>query len=222
MLAVAGPVRDREAPEALARDPLVASMGKGDFLLILGGSGVFEPRRDRMESIRRLSCLPCTVLFLDGASDDYDAVDDYPEFPWNGGMTNDVWRGVRRLCRGQVFAIDGHTFAVMGGACTPGRDDRGKYWDWWPEQDPSAGEVSDAVSNLAGHGGKVDFVFSCECPTEWISRTGGPGRSAASDACSAVLSHCSYGHWYFSCLGREEEFPDLRATCVGGRAARVF
>ena len=190
MLAVAGPVRDREAPEALARDPLVASMGKGDFLLILGGSGVFEPRRDRMESIRRLSCLPCTVLFLDGASDDYDAVDDYPEFPWNGGMTNDVWRGVRR--------------------------------DWWPEQDPSAGEVSDAVSNLAGHGGKVDFVFSCERPTEWISRTGGPGRSAASDACSAVLSHCNYGHWYFSCLGREEEFPDLRATCVGGRAVRVF
>jgi hypothetical protein len=57
MLAVAGPVRDREAPEALARDPLVASMGKGDFLLILGGSGVFEPP-PRPDGINTPAVLP--------------------------------------------------------------------------------------------------------------------------------------------------------------------
>jgi hypothetical protein len=41
-------------------------------------------------------------------------------------MTNDVWRGVRRLCRGQVFAIDGHTFAVMGGRLHAGKGRQGE------------------------------------------------------------------------------------------------
>jgi hypothetical protein len=223
MLAVTGPLAGGGRLERLAADPAVGAMGRQDFLVSLGGSGVFAPRTPRGRNAQLiLKTLPCSVLFLDGADDDYDRIADYPEFPWNGGMTNDVWRGLTRLCRGQVFTMWGKTFAVMGGAATPGRDDVGKYWTWWPDQDPSERDIDRAVSNLEKHGNRVDWVFTCECPSSWKSEVGGTPLSAASDACEKILETCSYGHWYFADGGPDEEFPELHATRVKEKVLRLL
>ena len=67
MIAVTGDSRGEAGYERLASDPVVSTMGKEDYLIILGGCGITEPRIDLDETISAYRDLPCSVLFLDGA-----------------------------------------------------------------------------------------------------------------------------------------------------------
>jgi len=221
MLAVTGSVWDGDDLSRVASDPLVGTMGKDDFLVVLGDCGVMDPKKELSENIREFRELPCSVLFVDGSREDYDALDDHPLFPWNGGLIQNISRGILRLTRGQVFTIFGKTFLTLGGAATEGRSDRGKYYDWWPEQDPLPSDAENAVRNVTAVGGKVDFVLSCECPRSWRNELGAYGTSAASDVLQDVLDNVTYGHWYFGNYPVDRDLADVRASVVKDRVIRL-
>lgn len=225
MIAVTGAT---DGPDGLARlrNGALGELGPDDYLVILGGCGLFAPRADRDERLREYRALPCRILFLDGARDDYDALADYPPFRWNGGLTQSVARGVRRLLRGQVFRLGSRSFFVLGGAATPGRDDRGKYWDWWPEQDPDAADAAAAEASLAAVGWQVDYVLSVDCPASWqpelgpVRDAGGP-PSAAAALLDRLAARLDYGHWYCGCGPVDRDLPARRATCVAAAVVRL-
>ena len=213
MIAVTGDTRGIEALYQLSHDPTVCSMGKNDFLIVLGNCGITEARTDFHENVLLYRDLPCSVLYLDGAHDDYDLLADHPLFPWNGGMTQNISRYLTHLVRGQVFTLGGKRFFVMGGSTTPGRDDRGKYYEWWPEQDIFPAEMDEAYANLKANGNRADYVLTCECPTSWKTYVRGV-KTPCSESLEELLAHVDYGHWFFS-SDRLTEIPEHRATAVG-------
>lgn len=226
MLAVTGSTWGPEDLRRVAEDPVTQTMSRSDFLVILGDSGVFRPRADLRANLGPYRDLPCSVLFLDGSRDDYDVADGHPPFPWNGGKTQSVCRGVTRLMRGQVFSLCGLSVLTLGGAPTPGRSDEGKYWDWWPEQDPARADAEEAVRNASRAGGSVDVVLTCDCPRAWKRRVsaydeGALLPSAASDVLQSVLDSVGYGRWYFGNYDADADFPDLRASLVRRRVLPV-
>lgn len=207
MFAVTGSTLGECGYLGLLKDPIVQSMSKHDYLVMLGNSGITEPRVDFRETVSKYRDLPCSILVIDGSTDDYDLLSDHPLFPWNGGMTQNLSRNITRLMRGQVFAIQGKTIFSMGGALSKERTDFGKYYDWWPEQEISEEDLMEAESNLA-HREHVDWVFSCERPACWDSN----GGYAILDGLSTRIP---YGHWYFSNSPYTMEYPEHRATQVG-------
>lgn len=213
MIVVTGDSLGIDALYNLAHDETVCSMSKSDYLVVLGNCGIMQAHTDFQENILIYRDLPCSVLFLDGGHDDYDLIADHPLFPWNGGMVQNISRGLTHLMRGQVFTIGGRTLLTMGGSTTPGRDDVGKYYDWWPEQDIFPPEVEVAERNLSAVGDCVDLVLTCECPTSWKSRINGM-PTPCSDALERILGVVDYGHWYFSGPSLTE-LPDVSATMVG-------
>lgn len=213
MMAVTG-----GSPDVVGRALRGPPLGREDHMVILGDSGVFEPRRDFSVGTGELRKLPCPVLFLDGETDDYDAVGDQPSFPWNGGLVHTVSRDVTMLCRGEVFRLHGKTVLAFGGASTPGRDDVGKYWSWWPDQDPDGEDLERALSNVDKVGGKVDVVLSCDCPESWKDGMPGSVRGLPSGRmCQRLLESIDYGRWVFSRRGLDLDLPEVRASCVGSR-----
>ncbi|AGI48449.1 hypothetical protein TALC_01475 [Thermoplasmatales archaeon BRNA1] len=219
-LAVTGGTWGKDGIRRLFDDPVIKGFDKGDFLVILGDCGITEPRanlRERIDDYRRL---PCSVLFIDGSRDDYDLLGDYPLFPWNGGMMQNISRSILRLTRGQVFMICGAKVLTLGGASTPERGDLGKYWNWWPEQDPSPGDVDTAVLNTAEWGGHVDFILTCDCPTSWKGLVGGR-ISKSSDVLEDLLRRVDYRHWYFGNHPIDADYDDVRASCVNKRVIRI-
>lgn len=224
MIAVTASCRFESDVERLLSDPTVHAMSHDDWLIILGDSGVFEPRTEPGENISRVRRLPCRVLIIDGEHDDYDRIADHPESPWNGGMINIVSRDVYRLCRGSVFTLKGHTFLAIGGSSTPNREDVGKYWSWWPGQDISENDLRETGRNLAGHGGRVDFVLSCDCPDSWKDDVPGSVKGTRSGiALDKVLEDLDFNCWIFQkglCLGHEGEgrgktFPRQKIVPLG-------
>lgn len=215
MIAVTGPTRNGLG--RLLNDPVMRSMGPDDYLIVLGDSGVFEPRTAVGDNARRLKVLPCRILFIEGGTDDYDAIADQPRTPWNGGAVNAVARGVARLCRGSVFDIGGRTILAFGGATTPGRDDLGKYHTWWPEQDPGEAEIQMAIENANKVGG-VDYILSCDCPERWKAEVPGavPGLPSGL-AADRLLSSVCYGRWYFSNGYADKDLRTAGAYAVNQR-----
>ncbi|MCQ2085093.1 MAG: hypothetical protein MJZ21_02980 [archaeon] len=212
MIAITGDTRGIEALYQLSQNDIINSMSKSDFLLILGKCGITEAHTDFHENILMYRDLPCSIMFLDGPHDDYDLLSDHPVFPWNGGMTQNISRSITHLMRGQVFTMGGKTFLTMGGGTTPGRDDFGKYYTWWPEQDIFPQEILAAEYNLAEHGNKVDYVFTCECPTSWKSEISG-FRTSCSDSLEHLMDKVEYRHWYFSDIVHHE-LPEHSATAL--------
>lgn len=210
MIAVTGDTRGIEALYVLSQDEAIRSMSKNDYLLVLGNCGITEAHTDFQENIQLYRDLPCSVMYLDGPHDDYDLLSDHPLFPWNGGMTQNISRYLIHLVRGQVFTMGGKRFLTMGGGTTPGRDETGMFYDWWPEQDIFPAELDAALENLDAVGGRVDYVFSCECPTSWKASVKGV-RTPCSEALEKILAHADYGHWFFS-NPVYTELPEARAT----------
>ncbi len=189
MIAVTGNSWGEAGYKRIASDPVVRRMGKEDYLIILGGCGVTEhgTKHDLMISAYR--DLPCSVLFLDGAQDDYDFLSEYPIFPWNGGNIQVISRGIYRLMRGQIFNLEGISVLSMGGALSKDRSEAGKYWVWWPEQEISDTDIREAEGNLMRIGGKVEYVFSSSHPFSW-----GEGGDQKLDR---LLGKIKYNGWYF-------------------------
>ncbi|MCQ2079826.1 MAG: hypothetical protein MJZ38_07220 [archaeon] len=212
MLAVSGGSLGFEGLYRLSQDEVVQSMGKSDYLIILGNCGVTEVHADFYDNLALYRDLPCSVLFLDGSTDDYDLLSDHPLFPWNGGMTQSMSRGITHLMRGQVFRIDGRTILTMGGCSTVGRTDLGKYYDWYPEQDIFPADLQAAESNLEEVDGKVDLVLTCDCPASW--RAGSATDCLQTSRClDDLASLVTYRHWYFS-NPVQMELPTVSATGV--------
>ncbi|MCQ2071088.1 MAG: hypothetical protein MJZ68_08150 [archaeon] len=204
-MAVTGDVWDEDDLLRVADDPVIRSMTKKDFLIILGSCGVIEPRQDLWTKALRFRELPCGILFLGGEKEDYDVLEEHPLFPWNGGMIQNVSKLVFRLCRGQRFSLFGKSVLTLGGRSSEVREDIGKYWTWWPEQCPSSIEVELAISNSLEN---TDYIFTGDNPCSWKH-----SERPSSVALDGMVGKVSYCHWYF--YGDEDrEYPEHNATSV--------
>jgi len=211
MFVVTGAVRGQDDLARISSHPIVSSMSKTDFLISIGGCYATRPRIDFRDALEELRELPCSLLILDGERDDHDLLADHPAYPWNGGLAQLMSRGIMRLCRGQVFDLGGVSVLTMGGASTEGREDIGKYWNWWPEQDPSREDVLTALGNAAGK--RLDYVLTCDCPSSWKPLVG-KSSCPSSDALEDLRKEVDYGCWLFSHNGPDREFPDQKARCI--------
>lgn len=132
-----------------------------------------------------------------------------------------VSRGLIHLTRGQVFRLGGRTVLTMGGASTPGRTDSGKYWDWWPEQDPSSEDEETAVRNVEEAGGEVDLVLSRDCPRSWLPPASRNAGSVSSDVLESLLGRISYGRWYFGNENADADLDGVHASAVCRRVIPI-
>lgn len=199
--------------EHLFGDPVVCSMSKHDFLLIAGGTGIGAPRADIPQVLGDYRQLPCSVLFLDAPGDDFDMYREYPMRPWNGGLAQWFCRGVMRLCRGQVFSLFGKSVLTVGGGTTVGRNDTGKYYDWWPEQDITDADVSESLRNAGS--GYVDAVISSIAPIAYDGKS-----TISTDSLVLISESVRYGTWY--CSGAIPSDTEIRNLVgLGKQVVRI-
>ncbi len=102
--------------------------------------------------------------------------------------------------RGEVYTIEEKTFFCMGGARSIDKQWRKFGVSWWPEEMPSREEYDNALSNLAAHGFRVDYVITHDAPTKILEMM---YRNTWSDPLTDFLDCLEYehklqfSHWYF-------------------------
>lgn len=149
--------------------PEQKQLSRSDYVIVLGDFGLLWRRHDVYETwLRDLSQRNFTLLWLDGNHENFDWLARFPSSKWHGGSVQFLSENILHLQRGQIFTIDGHTFFVMGGASSQGKNPESRGVDWWPQEVPSTQEIEEGLANLRRAGGQVDYVLTHTCPYDMI------------------------------------------------------
>lgn len=152
-------------------DGIECDVTKDDLLIILGDCGaVWDEGTEDIELTSILRRLPCSVAYLDGNHENFEALNSYPETKWNGGMVHMVdGEHIVHLIRGNVYEIQGKKFFVFGGGYSFDKKDRTLGISWWAEELPSEEEYENGWRALEREDFCVDYILAHTAPREVVA-----------------------------------------------------
>ena len=86
-------------------------LGKRDIVVVLGDFGfVWDGSKEEQKKLDWLRKRPYTLLFLDGAHENYDLLAQYPVEERFGGRVQALGGNVYHVCRGSVLELEGKKY----------------------------------------------------------------------------------------------------------------
>lgn len=179
-----------------------------DILIVLGDFGlIFAPEQTEEEDywLRWLANKPWKTLFLDGNHENHIRLNEYPEVICYGSAVREIIENkIYYLERGNVYTIEDKKIFIMGGATSIDSYLRTMYVDWWPEENISSADMTNAYFNLERYNFKVDYVLTHAAPediAEIVLKNGLNVTNIYDDpnakALSVILSDIKFKKWYF-------------------------
>lgn len=141
------------AVRSAARQGVRHAIHVGDFGLMFPGRGL---GRAESKLNRRLVELGMNLTISPG---NHDCHPSWRSLPVRDDGTCEVRSNIRVLPFGGRTTIEGLTVAGLGGAYSIDAEYRREGFDWWRDEEPSAGEAKELVS-----GGRLDLLISHDAP----------------------------------------------------------
>lgn len=176
----------------------IRRLKKGDTLIVLGDFGfLWQGTPKEKKLLKKLGKKKYQILFLDGAHENFDLLEQYPVEEWGGGQVRRIDGNLRYLMRGQVYVIEGKRIFTMGGGESDEKEMRAQQQKWFSQELPSPQEMQDARENLERFRWSVDYVLTHDCSEKMkIDRSNHLRRSIAR-ANNHVQSHrADSGHGF--------------------------
>lgn len=183
-------------------DKKIRRLKKGDTLIVCGDFGlVWDGSEKEKKLLKKLGKRRYSILFTEGAHENFDVLEKYPTEMWNGGLTRVISGNLRQLIRGHIFDIGGKKVFAFGGGS--GEENGGsapcseetalRY------ERPSEAEISESDARLSAAGKTVDYIVSYEPPAS-IADFLGYGVSSADGVgvyLDTVRHEIRFGMWFF-------------------------
>ena len=142
------------------------SLSKSDYVIIAGDFGcVWDGSRQDKYWLKWLLDRNFTTLFIDGNHENFDMLNSYRIFEWNGGKVHFINKSVVHLMRGQVYNIEGVKIFTFGGGESIDKEYRKEGISWWKQEIPSDEEYSEGINSLSKFGWNVDYIISHVSPS---------------------------------------------------------
>ena len=189
-----------------------------DTLIVLGDFGfVWTGDKSEQKRLRRIAKGRGTVLFLDGAHENFDLLEEYPLVDFAGGRARKLGERLFYLERGACYTIEGRNLLCMGGGESEDPADREEGVSWWPQELPDEADFARCRESLAAHFGKVDYILTHTPPLR-LRRFLLPGDREQDNRLEIFLDtladSADYRCWYFGQLHLDR--------AVGPRAVAVY
>ena len=161
-------------------------LGKRDIVVVLGDFGfVWDGSKEEQKKLDWLRKRPYTLLFLDGAHENYDLLAQYP------------------------------VEERFGGTESPDKEEREAGYNWWPQEMPSDEEYAACEANLEANGWQVDYVLTHDAPSRFLDFTSlAVGESNRLHLfLDKVLLKLTYEKWFFGCYHKDVALS-TKSRCV--------
>lgn len=142
-----------------------------DAIVVCGDFGILweHERQDRYFKNHVYGDFPCTIMWVCGNHENFDALYTYPTETWHGGQVHRITDRIVHLKRGEIFTLPTHNqptkILAFGGAMSTDRGYDTKYQqNWWPQELPSQEEKENALKNLNLHQHRLDYIFTHDAP----------------------------------------------------------
>jgi hypothetical protein len=142
------------------------TLTESDNVIILGDFGLLwsdPPGSDETYWLDWLEQRPWTTLVVLGNHENYDLIGQLSEIEMFGGTVKVIRYGMYILQTGQVYDLNGDKVFVLGGGLSIDKAQRIEGKSWWPQEQPSWGEINLAWMNIEAWG-VVDYVLSHVAP----------------------------------------------------------
>ncbi len=151
-----------------------------DVVIVCGDFGFPALTEEGMEKYKALktykywinwmSHYPCEILFVDGNHECHEFWSGQPTVMHYGGLMHQHPEApnVYHMMRGEIYEIQGHTILAFGGAKSHGCEDHIEGMTWWPSEQPSSAEYTNALKNLEKYNHTVDYIITHTMPISLI------------------------------------------------------
>ena len=165
MIYITGDTHGFNDIDKLVLNKTLASLTDNDYLLITGDfGGIWDGGMHDEDILDYYEKKPYMTLFIDGNHENFDLLNSYPVEQWNGGKLHRINSKVIHLMRGQIFNIEYMSIFTFGGALSIDKAYRTLGISWWPEEEPSEEEYTEAMKNLEKNGFLVDYIVTHAAP----------------------------------------------------------
>lgn len=155
---------DLHGDAARFRSKEIRRLKKGDTLIVLGDFGfLWQGTPKEKKLLKKLGKKKYQILFLDGAHENFDLLEQYPLEDWGGGQVRRIDGNLRYLMRGQIYIIEGKRIFTMGGGESDEKEMRAQQQKWFSQELPSPQELENARKNLQRFDWSVDYVLTHDC-----------------------------------------------------------
>ena len=185
---------------------------KGDTLIVCGDFGfVWNNSKEEMSNLKWLSKRKYKILFVEGAHENFEMLDQYPKVDFCGGKARQIADNIYQLIRGEVFEIEGKKIFAFGG----GDDEQLDVLDFKESPEfvrlPSDEECERARENLKNAENNVDYIVTYD--TGFKMRSFLEMESNCFNNLHAFLNEislsCSFGKWFFGCFHMDRRIPPV-------------
>ncbi len=184
------------------KNPALRRLKKSDALIICGDFGcIWDGSKKEKSFLKWLGKRRYSVLFVEGAHDNFAELEKYAPEEWCGGMTRKISGNLRQLMRGHIFEIAGKKIFAFGG----GKDSDGGELPPGVTEElamkyevPDESELENGTSRLTAADFKVDYIVSYEPPSKMGEFLGfGTDTNTISAYLNSVADKTSFERWYF-------------------------
>lgn len=139
-----------------------------DYVIICGDCGIVWNKDLLQEHIRAYKSLYTNILFVDGNHENFDMLNAFPVFNFNGGKAHKISEHIYHLMRGQIFNIENKLFFTLGGGDSHDKQERIKNVSWWEAESITFDDIRESILNLKRHNNTVDYVITHTPPNKLI------------------------------------------------------
>ena len=179
---------------------------EGDTLIICGDFGfIWDGSEKEKKAIDKLSKKKYKILFVDGAHENFNLLNQYKLSRYKGGYVHKISDNILHLMRGEIYEIEGKKIFAMGGGESYDREMRTEGETWWREEIPSKDELANGAKNLDEIECDIDIVITHEAPattkeflrlkTNEIVKV-----TPLNNYLDQLTANVKYKHWYFGSL----------------------
>lgn len=184
------------------------SIHKNDVVIVCGDFGIlWDGSKAELSHIKRIGRKRHKTVFVDGAHENFDLLDQYPVTEWCGGKVQVLSRNLMRLCRGQVFEIGGKKFFVFGGGESDDKELRKEHESWWPQEMPAQVELDEGLANLEKNNWQVDYILSYDVPSSFknLMEPEETRINYLNAYFDMIREKCKYSKWIFGNYHRNKK-----------------
>lgn len=189
---------------------------KTDYLIVCGDFGfVWDGSEREKKLLKWIGKRRYTTLFIDGAHENFDLLDEYPTEEKFGGEVHTLGKKLYHLKRGYVYNIDGKRVFTLGGGEGDEREIRQQMSTYWPQEIPSTEELRRAAYSLRDADFSVDYILTFEAATTVKnSMNVDQGRINPHNAfLDKVLHECEFKKWFFASYHMDRKLSEIH-RCV--------
>lgn len=198
------------------KDKAIRKLKKGDTLVVLGDFGfLWNGSKKEKRILKKIGRKRFTVLFLDGAHENFPLLYAYPEEDFSGGKARKIEKNLYHLSRGHVFTLEQLKCFVLGGGESDEKEIRTQSGQWFSQELPSEGELETAKNSLAAHDWQVDVVLTHQCSgtiLNFLTKEHGGGNHLT-QFLTEIEQKLQFRRWFFGGFHLDKPIPP-RHTAV--------